>query len=95
MKKTIAAALTFMALAAGTTYAQRGYPAPQPRYSSQPAGQYGGARYDSDQPQDNLKIDRINALVGLSRRQEKQLHRIEDTYDQQINRSRLSPDAYR
>ena len=97
MKKTIAAALTFIALSTGVTFAQRGYPAPQQpsRYGGQPSGQYGGPRYDADQAQDNLKIDRIDAIVGLSRRQEKQLHRIEDAYDQQMARSRMTPDAYR
>lgn len=97
MKKTIAAALTFVALSAGATFAQRGYPAPQqpPRYGNQPASPYNGSRYDSDQAQDQLKIDRLDAIVGLSRRQEKQLHRIEDAYDQQMTRSRLTPDGYR
>lgn len=96
MKKTIAAAITFIALSAGATFAQRGYPAPQqPRYGNQPSGQYNSSRYDADQVQEQLKIDRIDAIVGLSRRQEKQLHRIEDAYDQQMTRSRMTPDAYR
>ncbi|MCK8492840.1 MULTISPECIES: hypothetical protein [Spirosoma] len=91
MKKTIAAALTFFALSTGITLAQRVYT--QPFDNRGP--QYGGSRYDRDQRQDDLKIDRIDAIVGLSRRQEKQLHKIEDNYDRMFATSRLTPDGYR
>ncbi|GAB3895326.1 hypothetical protein [Spirosoma agri] len=91
MKKTIAAALTFFALSTGATFAQRVYS--QPFDNRGP--QQGGARYDKDQRQDDLKIDRIDAIVGLSRRQEKQLHKIEDNYDRMASTSRLTPDGYR
>ncbi|QHV94167.1 hypothetical protein [Spirosoma endbachense] len=91
MKKTIAAALTFFALSTGVTLAQRVYSKPFDNRTPQ----YGGTRYDRDQYQDDLKIDRIDAIVGLSRRQEKQLHKIEDNYDRIMTTSRLTPDGLR
>jgi Spy/CpxP family protein refolding chaperone len=91
MKTTIAAALTFFALSTGVTFAQRGY---NSSFDNRPP-QYGGTRFDRDQAQDELKIDRIDAIVGLSRKQEKQLHKIEDNYDRLTATSRLTPDGYR
>lgn len=91
MKKTIAAALTVFALTTGVTMAQRGYSRP---FDNRPTPQVG-PQYDRDQFQDELKIDRLDALVGLSRRQEKQLHRIEDSYDRQLATARFTPDGYR
>jgi Spy/CpxP family protein refolding chaperone len=92
MKKIIAAALTLVALTTGATFAQGVYSRP---YNNRP--QYGGPRYDRDrdQYQDELKIDRIDAIVGLNRRQEKQLHKIEDNYDRLFATSRMTPDGYR
>lgn len=91
MKKTIIAALTLFSLATGTTFAQGVYSKP---FDNRPP-QYGGSRYDRDQYQDDLKIDRIDAIVGLSRRQEKQLHKIEDSYDRIASTSRMTPDGLR
>ena len=91
MKKTIAAALILIALTTSVTFAQRGYQYP----NNNRTPQYGGSRYERDEIREELKIDRIDALVGLSRRQEKQLHRIEDQYDRQLATSRLTPDGYR
>ena len=91
MKKTIAAALTLFALSTGMTFAQGVYSRPydnRPSYSP-------GSRYNNDQVQDELKVDRIDAIVGLSRRQERQLRRIEESYDGQMARSRMTPDGYR
>lgn len=73
------------------TFAQGVYSRPydnRPSYSP-------GARYNNDQVRDELKIDRIDAIVGLSRRQEKQLRKIENNYDQLMARSRMTPDGYR
>lgn len=89
MIKTIAAALTLFALASGATFAQGVYSRP---FDNRPAQ---GAQYNNDQYQDELKIDRIDALVGLTRRQEKQLRKIENNYDQLMARSRMTPDGYR
>lgn len=91
MKKTLAAAITLFVLTTGATFAQRGYPQP---YGNRPP-QYGGPAYDRDRAQDELKIDRIDAIVGLSRRQEKQLRKIENNYDQLMARARTTPDGYR
>lgn len=90
MKKTLIAAITLLTLTTGATFAQRVYSAP---YDNRP--QYGGSRYDNDQAQDELKIDRLDALVGLSRRQEKQLRKIENNYDSQMASARLTSDGYR
>ncbi|MBD2705677.1 hypothetical protein IC229_34030 [Spirosoma sp. BT702] len=91
MKTTIIAALTFFTLSTGATFAQRAYNKP---FDNRPP-QYGGTRNDRDQFQDELKIDRIDAIVGLSRRQEKQLHKIGDNYDRVQQTSRMTPDGLR
>lgn len=91
MKKTIIAAITLFSLATSVTFAQGVYSRP---FDNRPP-QYGGSRYDRDQIQDDLKIDRIDAIVGLSRRQEKQLHKIEDNYDHTMSTARLTPDGFR
>lgn len=92
MKKTIAAALTLIALTTGATFAQRGYQYP----NHNRAPQYGGPSYGQrDEIQEEIKIDRIDAIVGLSRRQEKQLHKIEDQYDRVQATSRMTPAAFR
>ncbi len=91
MKKTIVAALTLFTLATGATFAQGVYSRP----FDNRAPQYGGSRYEREEVREELKIDRIDALVGLSRRQEKQLHKIEDNYDRLMSTSRMTPDGYR
>jgi len=91
MKKTIAAALTLFTLATGVTFAQGVYSRP---YNNRPT-QTAGPRYTNDQFQDDLKIDRVDALVNLSRRQEKQLRKIEENYDKLMATSRTTPDGYR
>ncbi|GAB4002675.1 hypothetical protein GCM10028807_61730 [Spirosoma daeguense] len=91
MKTTIIAALTFFTLSTGASFAQRVFSKP----FDNRAPQYGGAQYDRDQYQDELKIDRIDAIVNLSRRQEKQLHKIEDNYDRIQQTSRMTPAGLR
>lgn len=91
MKKTIAAALTFFALTTGVTMAQGVYSRP---YGNRPV-QAQGPRYNNDQAQDEYKIDRIDAIVGLSRRQEKQLRKIENNYDQMLSNPRMNQSGYR
>ncbi len=64
--------------------AQRGYDRyPDPRYDSR---SYDNQRRDYDNQrrddfQEDIRIDRLDAIVGLSRRQERELKRIEDRYD--------------
>lgn len=91
MKKTIAAALTLFTLATGVTFAQGVYSRPFDNRSPQAQN----SRYNNDQVQDELKIDRIDAIVGLSRRQEKQLRKIENNYDQLFASARMTPDGFR
>jgi Spy/CpxP family protein refolding chaperone len=91
MKKTIAAALTLFTLATSVTFAQGVYSRP---FDNRPP-QTQAPRYNNDQAQDELKIDRIDAIVGLSRRQEKQLRKIENNYDQLMASARMTPDGYR
>lgn len=92
MKKTIVAALTFFTLATSVTFAQGVYSRP---FDNRAPQSQGNSRYERDEVREELKIDRIDALVGLSRRQEKQLHKIEDNYDRLMSASRMTPDGYR
>ncbi|GAB3933962.1 hypothetical protein GCM10028804_50530 [Larkinella terrae] len=76
--------------------AQRGYdndryPAPNPRYDD---NRYNNQRYDDIQ--EDIRIDRLDAIVGLSRHQERQLKRIEDRYDfrEMETARRRDPQAY-
>jgi len=98
MKKTIAAALTLLALTTGVTMAQGVYSRPYNScYDNRPSQSQGPryGNYKNDQAQDELKIDRLDAIVGLSRRQEKQLRKIENNYDELMARTRTTPDGYR
>lgn len=89
MKKTIIAAIALVTLTAGGTFAQRGaYSTP---YNNRPAQ----VNTPNDEFREELKIERIDAIVGLSRKQERELHRIEDQYDQQLARIRTTPNGYR
>jgi len=98
MKRTIAAALTLLALTTSATFAQRGYQYPNDNrgsYGNNRGSQYGDSRRERDEIQEEIKIDRIDAIVGLSNRQERQLHKIEDNYDRMMNTSRMTPDGRR
>ncbi|MRS62270.1 hypothetical protein [Larkinella terrae] len=96
MKTTIFTLVTLAVLSAGTAMAQRGYdndryPAPNPRYDD---NRYNNQRYDDIQ--EDIRIDRLDAIVGLSRHQERQLKRIEDRYDfrEMETARRRDPQAY-
>ncbi|GAB3252755.1 hypothetical protein GCM10027347_12080 [Larkinella harenae] len=74
MKTSIIALFTFAVISTGTAMAQRGYdydryPAPNSRYERH------------DDIQEDIRIDRLDDIVGLSRRQERELKRIENRYD--------------
>lgn len=91
MKKTIITALALVAFSTGITFAQGVYSKPhnnRPGYSQAP-------QYNNDRYQDELKIDRLDALVGLSNRQERQVRKIENNYDHLMATSRLTPDGLR
>ena len=91
MKKTIVAVLTLFTLATGATFAQGAYPR---SFDTRPA-QPQAPQYNNDQYQDELKIDRLDALVGLSRRQEREIRRIENNYDHMETTARQTPDGFR
>lgn len=74
MKTTIITLITLAVLSTGSAMAQRGYD--NGRY---PDSRYENQRYDDIQ--EDIRIDRLDAIVGLSRRQERELKRIENRYD--------------
>ncbi|GAB3319365.1 hypothetical protein GCM10027299_11810 [Larkinella ripae] len=77
MKTTIITLFALTVLSTGTALAQRGYD--NDRYDRHPGLD---SRYERrDDFQEDIKIDRLDAIVGLSRRQERELKRIEDRYD--------------
>ena len=103
MKTTILTFVTLALLSTGTVMAQRGYdndryPAPNSRYDN---NRYNNNdRFNNSQRnddiQEDIKIDRLDAIVGLSRHQERQLKRIEDRYDYREMEAarRRDPQAY-
>ena len=96
MKKTIATAFTLLTLTTGVAFAQRGHSCPDNNRGSQYGNsQYGNSQYEQDEFREEVEIDRLDALVGLSRRQERELHRIEDNYDRQMATMRLDRNSYR
>lgn len=95
MKKTIITTLTLFAFATGVTFGQGIYSKPLDNHARPGQNQAQAPGYNNDQYQDELKIDRLDALVGLSRHQEKQVRKIENNYDHLMATSRLTPDGYR
>lgn len=64
--------------------AQRGYDNdryPDPRYDNRRYENQRNENQRYDDFQEDIRIDRLDAIVGLSRHQERQLKRIEDRYD--------------
>ncbi|WP_128545861.1 hypothetical protein [Larkinella soli] len=95
MKKTI---ITLLALAAFTTtgaFAQRTYNPEAGRRNPAPYSTPADTRYDDYR--EDLRIDRLDDVVKLSRKQERDLKRIEDRYDARelAATQRRSPQAYR
>ncbi|RAJ95742.1 hypothetical protein LX87_03490 [Larkinella arboricola] len=92
MKKTIFALATVALLSTGVSMAQRGY---NPNVNRNPAPQaLPGSRQDDIK--EEIKIDRLDAIVNLSRKQEKEIKRIEDRYDkmEMASRQRRNPKMY-
>ena len=89
MKKSIFALAILALITTGTTMAQRGY---DPGYNRYPTPNQ--QRYDDIQ--DEIRIDRLDAIVGLTRHQERVLRRIEERYDRMglTRGSNLSPRDY-
>ena len=71
MKKSIFAIAILALITTGTTMAQRGY---APGYNNGYPAQNPNPR--NDDYQDEIRIDRLDALVGLTRHQERTLRRI-------------------
>ena len=94
MKKTIIALATVALLSTGVSMAQRTYK-PNPNRKPAPYSNTNpGSRYDD--VKEDIKIDRLDAIVNLSRKQEKELKRIEDRYDtrENISLQRRNPKMY-
>nr|WP_293843751.1 hypothetical protein [uncultured Arsenicibacter sp.] len=91
MKKAILTIATIALLTTGTVMAQRGY---DPNYDAR--NRYpnqGMPNPRADDMRDEYRIDRLDAIVGLTRRQERELRRIENHYDRLglMPGSRLDP----
>ncbi len=79
MKKAILSIATIALLTTGTVLAQRSY---DPNYDARnryPNQSMQNPHYDD--ARDEYRIDRLDAIVGLTRRQERELRRIENHYD--------------
>ncbi len=87
MKKTIITALTLALFTTSISFAQRGYNPGPGRYPAPPQSRM-------DDYQEDLRIDRIDNIVGLTKRQERDIKRIENRYDY-LERARLTPQEYR
>ncbi|MGM9509144.1 hypothetical protein ACS5NO_15525 [Larkinella sp. GY13] len=94
MKKTIIALATVALLSTGVSMAQRTYNPSANRNQAPYSNTNPGSRYDD--VKEDIKIDRLDAIVNLSRKQEKELKRIEDRYDSRENISlqRRNPKMY-
>ena len=81
MKKTILAIATLAILTVGNSFAQKGFPSKGhngPGVSSE--------RYDNRIEEYN--INKLDKIVGLSRKQENKIKKIENAYDKMANRGR-------
>ncbi|KAA9349280.1 hypothetical protein [Larkinella humicola] len=94
MKKTIIALATVALLSTGVSMAQRTYNPNANRNPAPYSNTNPGSRYDD--VKEDIKIDRLDAIVNLSRKQEKELKRIEDRYDtrENISLQRRNPKIY-
>lgn len=94
MKKTIFALATVALLSTGVSMAQRTYN-PNANRNQAPYGNTNpGSRYDD--VKEDIKIDRLDAIVDLSRKQQKEIKRIEDRFDKMelVTLQRRNPQAY-
>ncbi|GAB4052745.1 hypothetical protein [Spirosoma litoris] len=95
MKTTLISAIALFSLATTVTFAQGVYSKPfnnnRPGQPQVQAPRFG----NNDQFQDDLKIDQLDNMVGLSFKQEKELRKIENNYDRLMANPRQSFDAKR
>lgn len=82
MKKTILAIATIITLTIGNGFAQR--------YKSYeiPANSVPNSRMDNSY--EEFKINRLDKIVGLTRKQENQIKKIENRYDRLVSSNRRS-----
>ncbi|WP_460636850.1 hypothetical protein [Larkinella harenae] len=94
MKKSIFALAIATLLSTGVSMAQRTYNPNANRPNAPFNNSKPGSRLD-DRKED-IKIDRLNAIVDLSRKQERELKRIEDRYDNMelVTMQRRNPQMY-
>ncbi|MGA0555593.1 hypothetical protein ACO2Q8_03010 [Larkinella sp. VNQ87] len=94
MKKTIIAFATVALLSTGVSMAQRVYNPNANRPNAPYNNPKPGSRFDD--VKEDIKIDKLDAIVDLSRKQEKELKRIEDRYDNMelVTMQRRNPHMY-
>lgn len=80
MKKTILAIATLAILTVGNGFAQKGFP------SKGHNGPDVSTRYDNRIEEYN--INKLDKIVGLTRKQENKIKKIENAYDKMANRGR-------
>ncbi|WP_221394030.1 hypothetical protein [Dyadobacter sp. NIV53] len=80
MKKAIFAIATLAILTVGNSFAQKGFP---PKEHNGPAV---SARYDNRIEEYN--INKLDKMVGLTRKQENKIRKIENAYDKMADRGR-------
>jgi hypothetical protein len=78
MKKTILSLATVALLSIGVSMAQRGY---TPNTNRNPAPYNTPSNDKYDDMKEDINIDRLDAIVNLTRKQEREVKRIEDRYD--------------
>ena len=91
MKKILATAITLFSLATTVTFAQGVYPR---SFDNRPNQAQSPQFNNTNQYQGDLRVDQLDAIVGLSRRQERQVNQINANYDRILATSRLNPDGY-
>jgi len=102
MKTTLISAIALFSLATTVTFAQGVYSKPfdnnRPGQAQAPrnANYDQHPQYTNNAPfQGDIKIDQIDALVSLSRRQEKDLRKIENGYDRLLANPRQADNIKR
>jgi Spy/CpxP family protein refolding chaperone len=81
MKKTILAIAALAIFTIGNSFAQKGYPAKGHHVPAVSAQRY-------DNAVEEYNINKLDNIVGLTRKQENQIKKIENKYDRLANNSR-------
>jgi len=88
MKKAIITIVTLAFITTGSVMAQRGY-----GYDPRPNPYNNPVNPRHDDAMENFRIDQLDNIVNLSRKQQREIKRIEDRYDgpEFATRNRRSP----